>query len=100
MSTKSKTQSPEPAAPPGAQAAEVQASAQVEAGGPGAGDGKLLRIAFNAKFLAEMLGVLDTDEVRMDFSTPSRAGILTPVEENNDREILMLVMPVMLNQYA
>jgi len=34
----------------------------------------------------------------MEFSTPSRAGILTPVEEkNNDRDILMLVMPVMLN---
>ncbi len=60
-------------------------------------DGSPLRIAFNAKFLAEMLGVLDTEEVRMEFSTPSRAGILTPVEENNDREILMLVMPVMLN---
>jgi DNA polymerase III subunit beta len=61
-------------------------------------DGSPLRIAFNAKFLAEMLGVLDTDEVRMEFSTPSRAGILSPIEEaNNDRDILMLVMPVMLN---
>ncbi len=61
-------------------------------------DGSPMKIAFNAKFLAEMLGVLDGEEVRMDFSTPSRAGILTPMEETNtDREILMLVMPVMLN---
>lgn len=61
-------------------------------------EGNPLRIAFNAKFLVEMLGVLDSEDVRMEFSTPSRAGILTPVEEgNNDREILMLVMPVMLN---
>lgn len=61
-------------------------------------EGNPMKIAFNAKFLAEMLGVLDGDEVRMDLSTPSRAGILTPVEEGNtDREILMLVMPVMLN---
>ncbi len=60
-------------------------------------EGNAMRIAFNAKFLVEMLGVLDTDEVKMEFSTPSRAGILTPVEENNDRDILMLVMPVMLN---
>jgi DNA polymerase-3 subunit beta len=61
-------------------------------------DGSPMKIAFNARFLAEMLGVLDSDEVKMEFSTPSRAGILTPVEENsNDREILMLVMPVMLN---
>jgi hypothetical protein len=49
--------------------------------------------------LAEVgFGVLGSDEVKMEFSTPSRAGILTPVEEENkDREILMLVMPVMLN---
>ena len=61
-------------------------------------EGGPVRIAFNAKFLAEMLGVLDTDEVKMELSTPSRAGILTPVEEASaDRDILMLVMPVMLN---
>ena len=61
-------------------------------------EGGPMKIAFNAKFIVEMLGVLESDEVKMEFSTPSRAGILTPVEEqNNDREILMLVMPVMLN---
>lgn len=61
-------------------------------------DGSPMKIAFNARFLAEMLGVLDSEEVKMEFSTPSRAGILTPMEEDsNDREILMLVMPVMLN---
>jgi DNA polymerase-3 subunit beta len=56
-----------------------------------------MKIAFNAKFLVEMLGVLESEEIKIDLSTPSRAGILTPVEENNDREILMLVMPVMIN---
>lgn len=61
-------------------------------------EGAPMKIAFNARFLAEMLGVLGSDEVKMEFSTSSRAGILTPVEENNNnREILMLVMPVMLN---
>lgn len=61
-------------------------------------DGEPMKIAFNARFLAEMLGILDSEEVKMEFSSPSRAGILTPVEENNnDRDILMLVMPVMLN---
>lgn len=60
-------------------------------------EGNPMKIAFNAKFLVEMLGVLDSEEIRIDLSTPSRAGILTPVEENNDRDIMMLVMPVMLN---
>ncbi len=62
-------------------------------------EGNPMRIAFNAKFLVEMLGVLDGDEIKMELSTPSRAGILTPVEAepNINRDILMLVMPVMLN---
>ncbi len=61
-------------------------------------EGMPMRIAFNAKFLVEMLGVLDSEEVTLELSTPSRAGILTPVEDSNtDREILMLIMPVMLN---
>jgi DNA polymerase III subunit beta len=61
-------------------------------------EGSPMKIAFNARFLAEMLGVLGSDEVKLELSTSSRAGILTPIEENNNnREILMLVMPVMLN---
>ncbi len=60
--------------------------------------GSPLKIAFNAKFLAEMLGILNTEDIKLALSSSSRAGILTPVEEDNpDREILMLVMPVMLN---
>jgi DNA polymerase III subunit beta len=60
-------------------------------------DGSPMKIAFNAKFLVEMLGVLSSEEITIELSTPSRAGILTPVEDKTDFEILMLVMPVMLN---
>ena len=60
-------------------------------------EGNPLTIGFNAKFLIEMLGVLEADEVKMELSTPSRAGILLPVEETEGEEILMLVMPVMLS---
>lgn len=60
-------------------------------------DGNPLTIGFNAKFLVEMLGVLESDEVKMELATPSRAGILLPVEDTEGEEILMLVMPVMLS---
>lgn len=59
-------------------------------------DGDPIQIGFNAKFLIEMLGVLDTDEVRFEMSTPSRAGVMFPAEEPNGHALLMLVMPVML----
>jgi DNA polymerase-3 subunit beta len=60
-------------------------------------DGEPLTIGFNARFLVEMLGVLETDEVRLEMSSPTRAGILLPGEEADGEEILMLVMPVMLS---
>lgn len=59
--------------------------------------GNPLTIGFNAKFLVEMLGVMESDEVKLEMSTPSRAGILLPVDEKENEEILMLVMPVMLS---
>ncbi len=60
-------------------------------------DGDPVTIGFNAKFLIEMLGVLESDEVKMELSSPTRAGILLPTEEPDGEEILMLVMPVMLS---
>jgi len=60
-------------------------------------DGDPLTIGFNARFLVEMLGILETEEVKLEMSTSSRAGILLPGEEVEGEEILMLVMPVMLS---
>jgi len=59
--------------------------------------GDPLTIGFNAKFLIEMLNVLESDEIKMELSTPTRAGILLPGEATEGEEILMLVMPVMLS---
>ena len=60
-------------------------------------NGDPMNIGFNAKFLAEMLGVLESDEEKIQLSGPTRAGILLPLEEMENIEILMLVMPVMLS---
>jgi DNA polymerase-3 subunit beta len=60
-------------------------------------EGEPLMIGFNAKFLIEMLNVLESDEVKIELSAPNRAGILRPVEESEGEDILMLVMPVMLS---
>lgn len=60
-------------------------------------DGEDLQIAFNARFLIEMLNAADTDEIKMELSTPTKAGIIKPTEQNEGEELLMLVMPLMLN---
>jgi DNA polymerase-3 subunit beta len=62
-------------------------------------EGEDMEIGFNSKFLLEMLNNIDTDEVRLEMSAPNRAGLLIPVNnDNKDEDILMLVMPVMLNK--
>jgi DNA polymerase III subunit beta len=59
-----------------------------------------MEIGFNAKYLADVLSNIDGDEVKFEFSTPNRAGIVKPAEEDEGEQMLMLVMPVMLNSYA
>jgi DNA polymerase III subunit beta len=57
-----------------------------------------MEIGFNSKFLIEMLTNLEADNVELEMSAPNRAGILFPAEKTNKNEdLLMLVMPVMLN---
>ena len=60
-------------------------------------DGEDLEIGFNAKFLVEMLANIDSDEITLRLSAPNKAGIITPNEKDDEEDILMLVMPVMLN---
>lgn len=62
-------------------------------------EGEDLEIGFNARFLIDMLGTLDSDEVMLEMSTPNRAGLIIPTNQDEQEDILMLVMPVMLNNY-
>ncbi len=63
-------------------------------------EGEDIEIGFNAKFLVEMLGNMDSDQIKLTMSAPNKAGVLLPAEKDKEEDILMLVMPVMLNQYV
>ena len=63
-------------------------------------EGEDIEIGFNARFLIEMLSNLDADQIKLNMSAPNKAGVITPAEKDKGEDILMLVMPVMLNQYA
>jgi DNA polymerase-3 subunit beta len=58
-----------------------------------------IEIAFNSRFLLEMLNNIDTPEVQIALSEPSRAGLLMNYNSSNEHEdVLMLVMPVIINR--
>ena len=52
-----------------------------------------MRIGFNARFLVEMLGVMDTENVIFKLEASNKAGLLLPESGEN---LMMLVMPVMM----
>ncbi len=62
--------------------------------------GEEIEIGFNARFLIEMLSNLDTKDVVFKFSQPNRAGLIEPGVKEDHEDVLMLVMPVMLNNYV
>ncbi|WP_234735750.1 DNA polymerase III subunit beta [Tellurirhabdus bombi] len=63
-------------------------------------EGNDMEIGFNAKFLAEMLSNLSAKMLSFELSVPNRAGLIIPADKEENEDILMLVMPVMLNTYA
>lgn len=60
-------------------------------------EGEDMEIGFNSKFLIEMLTNLSSNEVVLELSAPNRAGLIIPAESESEENILMLIMPVMLN---
>ncbi len=58
--------------------------------------GEPMTIGYNAKFLGEMLSVLEDDEIKLQLSTPNRAGLIVPFEDEPGETLLMLVMPVLM----
>lgn len=63
-------------------------------------DGDDMEIGFNAKFLIEMLNNVNSNMISLEMSAPNRAGLIVPADRKENEDILMLVMPVMLNNYA
>lgn len=60
-------------------------------------EGEPIKIGFKSTFLIEMLGNVDSSDVVLELADPSRAGIMLPFENAEGEEILMLLMPMLLN---
>lgn len=61
--------------------------------------GSDMEIGFNAKLISELLGNLSAKFVDIKLSEPNKAGLIIPSDQDENEDILLLVMPVMLNSY-
>ena len=60
-------------------------------------DGEKMAIGFKGSTLAELVGLLKTQEVELQLKNPSRAALIVPTEQDADSEITMLLMPMLVN---
>lgn len=59
--------------------------------------GASMSIGFKSTFLIDILNNISSDEIVIELADPSRAGIIVPVAQEQNENILMLLMPMMLN---
>jgi len=62
---------------------------------PAAIEGNGLEIAFNAKYLLDLVGVASADQLALELSTASSPGIFRPV---SDDAFIHVVMPMHLSR--
>ena len=61
-------------------------------------DGEDIEIGFKSVFLLEIIANLGSEEVMMELADPTRAGLFLPgTAENESEDLLMLLMPMMIN---
>jgi len=61
-------------------------------------DGDPLSIGFKGTYLIEILNNIPSSEVVLELADSSRAGLMLPAENEEDEDLLMLLMPMMLNE--
>ena len=60
-------------------------------------EGEPIKIGFKSAFLIEILNNIDSSDVVLEITDPSRAGLMLPFENQTNEELLMLLMPMLLN---
>ena len=60
-------------------------------------NGDELSIGFKATYLIDILGNISSTDVILQLADPSRAGLILPLENQENEDLLMLLMPMMLN---
>ncbi|MCH5177185.1 MAG: DNA polymerase III subunit beta [Prevotellaceae bacterium] len=60
--------------------------------------GTPMSIGFKGTFLIDILNSITSQEVVLELADPSRAGVIVPVEQEENEDLLMLLMPMMLNE--
>ena len=59
--------------------------------------GMPMRIAFKGSMLLDLINNIDGNDIAMELSDPSRAGLIVPIEQQAEETVIMLTMPSVFN---
>lgn len=60
--------------------------------------GQPMSIGFKGTFLIDTLTSIDSQDIILELADPSRAGVIVPATQEENEDLLMLLMPMMLNE--
>lgn len=61
-------------------------------------NGASMSIGFQAPFLIDIINNTPGQDAQIELADPSRAGVILPAEQEENCDLLMLLMPMMLNE--
>jgi len=61
-------------------------------------EGEEMEIGYNAVYIMDILRHIDTEEVIFDLKTPTTAGIVSPANQLEGEDLIMLIMPIKLHE--
>lgn len=80
-------------------ATENQLNSSAEDSIPCSYDGRELVVGFSAPYVGEILSSINTSEVELAISDPSRPGVFSPGEQQADSNLVMVLMPMLVNEF-
>ncbi len=57
-----------------------------------------ISIGFSCQFLLEIANILNDEDLTIEVADPSRPGVIRPAQENPEDEVLMLLMPMRVEE--
>ncbi len=77
---------------------DIEFGAEAKESIPGVFSDEWLQIGYNSAYLMDILRHLDSDEVQFDLKDSGSAAIVHPMDQSDDEEITMLLMPIRISE--
>jgi len=77
---------------------DIEFGAEAKEAIPASFNGEWLQIGYNSNYLMDVLRHLDGEEIVFELKDATSAAILKPVEKREGEEVVMLLMPIRINE--